>query len=239
MKRSGPRRIRPSSLPLFAAQALALALLIGHWPSPKAHYPAFLHAHAAPILSWVTGHPVGLRAPASGSSADVDTVMKGYVQGSIRPLWTSRFSVTRVGYWPSAVLAALILATPLAPLRRGAALLGGLLLLDLVTLGRIGVEIAYAYYEVAHGPGQAVQGVVHFLLRVGSESLTASIPSAAAVLVIWVLVARPRRALDLSSARAWLGFGALPACGPGRSAVSDRGPEKSTEGGIERDPSGP
>jgi hypothetical protein len=210
VKRSGPRRIRRSSIPLFAAQALALALLIGHWPSPKRHYPALLHAQAAPVLSWATGHPVDLRAPQAGAPGDVDTVMKGYAHGSIHPLWVSRFSVTRVGYWPSAVLAALILATPLLPLRRAAALLGGLLLLNLVTLGRLGVEIAYAYYEVEHGPGQAARGVVHVLLRVGSESLTASIPSAAAVLLIWVLVANPRRALDTASVRKLFGLAAAP-----------------------------
>jgi hypothetical protein len=218
VKRPRPGQIRRSSLPLFAAQALALALLIGHWPTPKQHYPALLHAHAAPILSWATGHPVGLRGPQSGDPADLDTVMKGYAQGSVHPLWVSRFSVTRVGYWPSAVLAALILATPLAPLRRVAALLAGLLLLNLVTLGRLGVEIAYAYYEVENGPGQAAQGAAHFLLRVGSESLTATIPSAAAVLLIWVLVANPRRALDLDSFRALLGLGAAAAASPGEEA---------------------
>ena len=229
MKRSGPRRIRRSSIPLFAAQALALALLIGHWPSPKRHYPAFLHAQAAPVLSWATGHPVGLRAPQVDGPGDVDTVMKGYAQGSIHPLWVSRFSVTRVGYWPSAVLAALILATPLAPLRRAAALLGGLLLLNLVTLGRLGVEIAYAYYEVEHGPGQAAQGAAHLLLRVGSESLTASIPSAAAVLLIWVLVAGPWRALDATSVRKLFGLAAPP-----REAAEG---EPAGEGGSERGPS--
>jgi hypothetical protein len=234
VKRSGPGRIRPSSIPLFAAQALALALLIGHWPSPKRHYPEFLHAHAAPILSWATGHPVGLWAPESDDPGDVDTVMKGYAHGSIHPLWVSRFSVTRVGYWPSAVLAALILATPLAPLRRSAALLGGLLLLNLVTLGRLGVEVVYAYYEIEHGPGQAAQGVVHFLLRVGSESLTASIPSAAAVLLIWVLVASPRRALDVASVRALFGLGA-PDAAP-RCEQEPPG-EVAGKGEIERDPS--
>jgi hypothetical protein len=234
VKRSDPRRVRHSSIPLFAAQALALALLIGYWPSPKWHYPKFLHAHAAPILSWATGHPIGLRAPEPGGPGDVDTVMKGYAHGSIWPLWTSRFSVTRVGYWPSAVLAALILATPLAPLRRGAALLGGLLLLDLVTLGRIGIEIAYAYYEVGHGPGQALQGVAHVLLRVGSESLTASIPSAAAVLLIWVFVANPRRALDVASARALLGLGA-PDPAPPREAGAQE--PAGAPGETERGPS--
>ena len=108
---------------------------------------------------------------------------------------------------------------------------GGLLLLNLVTLGRIGIEIAYAYYEVERGPGQAAQGVAHFLLRVGSESLTASIPSAAAVLLIWVLVATPRRALDATSVRWLFGLGAPAAAPPREAAERQPAGEGESEGG--------
>jgi hypothetical protein len=109
--------------------------------------------------------------------------------------------VVRIGYWPAAVLVAMILSTPLAPLRKAFALFAGLLLLDLVTLGRVAVEVAYAYYEALHGLGQGARGALHLLLRVGSESLTANIPSVAAVLSIWVLVANPRQTLDMSFLR--------------------------------------
>ena len=47
------------------------------------------------------------------------------------PPWQSFFSVGRIGYWPSALLVAMLLATPLAPLRRLCAVAIGLALLDL------------------------------------------------------------------------------------------------------------
>ena len=46
-------------------------------------------------------------------------------------------------------------------------------------------------------PRKAAPGAVPLLLRVGSESLTATIPSAAFVLVCWVVLANPRRTIDL------------------------------------------
>jgi hypothetical protein len=121
------------------------------------------------------------------------------------PPWQSFFSIVRIGYWPSLFLAALLLATPLSPLRRALAVAGGLVLVDLFTLARIGIELAYAGYEVALGPGGPTRDIGHLLLRVGSESLTATIPSAAFVLVCWVILARPRHTIDASAARAWIG----------------------------------
>jgi hypothetical protein len=184
--------------------ALALALLLGYWSAPRTHYPGLFHAHATPILANLTGRPVLLGAPEPAAEHYGDTLMKGYLEGFFRPAWTSQFSVARIGYWPSLLLTALLLATPLAPLRRALAVAAGLLLLDLVVLGRIALEIAYAYFEAEHGAGQAAQGLVHLLLRVGSESLTATIPSAAAVLLIWVLLANPRQSLDIGALRALL-----------------------------------
>jgi len=211
VKRSKPTQIRPKPVLIFATQALLLALVLGYWSAPRSHYPEAFHAHATPILANVTGRPVNLDAPEPGGERGGDTVMKGYRQGAFHPVWVSQFSVTRIGYWPSLLLAALLLATPLAPARRALTLVAGLALFDLVVLGRIGLEIAYAYFEFDNGPGQAAQGVLHLLLRVGSESLTATIPSAAAVLVIWVLLANPRRNLDVGVLRAILGRPARPA----------------------------
>jgi hypothetical protein len=211
VKRSEPTQVRPKPVLIFAAQALLLAVVLGYWSAPRSHYPEIFHAHATPILAGVTGRPVHLEAPAPGSERGGDTVMKGYQQGAFRPVWVSQFSVVRIGYWPSLLLAALLLATPLAPLRRALALVAGLALFDLVVLGRIGLEIAYAYFEFENGPGQAAQGALHLLLRVGSESLTATIPSGAAVLVIWVLLANPRRNLDVGVPRALMGRPAGPA----------------------------
>ena len=177
----------PKPILLFAAHALALALLIGFWPTPRGAYPSFFHAHANALLR---GWDVRLEAPAS-PDPHVDTVMQGVG-------WRSKFSVERLGWWPSAALVALLLATPLSPLRRAAAVLAGLALLDAFALGRIAIEIAHANAAAAVEAGAAaLPRALQVLLRVGSESLTATIPSVAAVLVCWVALARPRRAIDL------------------------------------------
>ncbi len=152
------------------------------------------------------GPEVELRAPAPGSGIPTDTLLVGEPRPGRTPAWTSWFSVRRIGYWPAAALVAMLLATPLRPARRTLAIVVGLVLLDALTLGRIGVEIAYASYELAHGPGEPARGLLHLLLRTGSEALTATIPSAAFVFVTWAGVASPWRTIDLGAARALLGM---------------------------------
>jgi hypothetical protein len=94
----------------------------------------------------------------------------------------------------------MLLATRLSPLRCALAAATGLVLVDLFALARIGVEIAYLYQR-PHEPDASARGAAAVLLGVGSESLTATIPSAAFVLVCWVALASPWRAIDLSAAR--------------------------------------
>jgi len=203
-----PSRAAPEPKPiaLFVVHAIVLTLLIGFWPTPRDAFPALFHAQANAVFALLPGPDVELRAPAPDSGIDTDTLLVGGAGAGGEPAWTSWFSVRRVAWWPAAALVAMLLATPLAPSRRVLALLGGLALLDALTLGRIGVEIAYASYELAHGPGAAARGPLHLLLRTGSESLTATIPSAAFVFVTWAAVASPWRTIDLGAARALLGM---------------------------------
>ena len=176
----------PKPAAAFAVHALLVALLIGLWPAPRDAYPALFHAHANALFAALGAPELRLEA------------------GTQEPEWRAWFGVVRIGYWPSVALVALLLATPLRPARRALAVLAGLALVDAWTLGRIGVVIGYAGYELAHGPGGPAQGVLHLLLRAGSESLTATIPSAAFVLVCWTLLAQPQQTLDLRAVRAWL-----------------------------------
>lgn len=201
MKPSSPTRPKPVGR--FVVQALALTLLIGFWPTPRELYPASFHWRMNALFAEGSGRTVRMSGPET--PAEPDTVMRGFAPSDPRPLWISRFSLTQMGWWPLAGLLALILATPLSARRRALALLAGVAALETVTLGRIGVEVAYAFRESELGPGGSAGGPLYLLLRVGSEALTASIPSAAAVLVVWVAVARPRAALDLSALGRLLG----------------------------------
>jgi len=191
---------------VFIAQSIALTLLIGFWPTPRDAYPAAFHVHANALLGCLDTPHVRLEVPAPESGARTDTVMIGAPRPAAEADWHSWFSIRRIGYWPSAALLAMLLATPLSPVRRALAILTGLALLDAFTLGRIGLEIAYASYELTQGPGSPARGPFHLLLRVGSESLTATIPSVAFVFVCWVVVASPWRSIDLTAARRLFGI---------------------------------
>jgi hypothetical protein len=193
---------RPKPVYGFAAHAIALSLLIGFWPTPRAVYPALFQAHANALFARLA--PTDVRF-APSTLPRTDTAMSVAVpRAGAGAAWESSFSVTRLGYWPSAVLLAMLLATPLTARRRALAAVLGLALVDLFALARIGVEIAYLYQR-PHEPGPPAHGAVSVLLGVGSESLTATIPSAAFVLVCWIALATPWRAIDLGAVRALTG----------------------------------
>src|SRR5687768_3486784 len=109
---ANPRR-PPKPLHWFAAHAIALALLLGWWPAPRDAYPALFHAHANALLASLAEPHVRLESPAPGSGAplDTDTVMFEVPRAGMGPPWQSFFSIVRIGYWPSVLIAALLLAT--------------------------------------------------------------------------------------------------------------------------------
>src|SRR5262249_11021201 len=160
-------------------------LLIGLWTTPRDRYPALFHAHANAVLGWFGPPPARLETPAPDSALHTDTTLISTARRGDEAAWQSWFSVGRIGYWPSAALVAMLLATPLSPLRRILAVLAGLVSIDAFTLARIAVEIAYADSELEAASGGVARGLLHLLLRIGSESLTATIPSAAFVFVCW------------------------------------------------------
>jgi hypothetical protein len=199
MTASAPPQLRPKPVLRFFAQTIALLLAIGIWPAPRAAYPAIFHAHANALVTRLAAPHVRLGAPAADSGEHTDTAMTAAPRAGEPTAWTSYFDVVRIGYWPSAALLALLLATPLPPLRRALAAAIGLVLVDLFTLARIGVEIAYASHALRLRAGVIGHGPLDLILRIGSEALPATIPSAAFVLVCWVLLANPRRTIALGA----------------------------------------
>jgi hypothetical protein len=187
----------PKPLHWFLAQAIALTLLLGAWPAPRAAYPALFHAQANALFGSLATPRVHF-----GPGDRIDTALVLSLSSGAPDTVESSFSIGWLGYWPSALLVAMLLATPLPLPRRAAAIAIGLALVDLFTLARVGIEIAHLDYLLARG---TEHGPLAVLLRIGSESLTATIPSYALVLVCWVLLAGPRRTIDLTAARALIG----------------------------------
>lgn len=190
---------RPKSVALFAVQAFLLALLLGWWPTPRAIYPALLRAQAEPVLAAGTGDALTLRA-SDATLEGVDTVMEARDAGRGEPRWRAELSLIRLGWWPAAVLAALILATPMRARRRAFALAAGFLWISAYVLLRLFAGAAYADYEALR-PGAESVGAMHALLRSSAEILEANVVLVAVVLIAWVVLARPGRSLDARSLR--------------------------------------
>lgn len=182
----------PKPLVVFVAHALLLGALIGFWPTPRQAWTPLFHTRANLVFDAVDAGRLRMAPP---PERPPDTRLTRLHGG--RPLWHSQFDVDRIGWWPAAALLALLLATPMTALHRALAIVAGLALLDLFLFGRIAVEVAYLDLEIARGPGRPAAGLWHLLLRSGSASLTATIPSVAAVFVCWVALAQPRGRIAL------------------------------------------
>src|SRR5262245_39422537 len=129
MTASERTRPRPKPAHWFALHSIALALVIGFWSAPRAAYPALFHAHANALFDALGALRVHL---GPGQIADTAMTVTDRARGG--DAVESSFDVVRIGYWPSVLLLALLLASPLPPLRRAAAAAIGLALVDLFTL---------------------------------------------------------------------------------------------------------
>lgn len=193
--------------------AFVLALLLGNWPSARALYAPAFRAQARALFGGGERGSIVLR-PATGKPvAGLDTFVEAFDVGSDAPRWRLSVSVLRLGYWPSAVLLALLLATPLSARQRLRASLLGLLWIDAFALGRLGLEILRAFSELHSGSGsETLAKATGSLLvyRTASDVLNSNIVVIAAVLLGWVAVCRPRRALDTRALVRLLGRPGVP-----------------------------
>ena len=125
--------------------------------------------------------------------------MEGYVIGQERAVWDSRYSVRDRGYQPTAVLIALILATPASRRRH---ILGGLLgatALNSFYLAQTGLLAASLFAAVSADLvpfGKALAGAVPVFERLFGTPIVRW----AAVFAVWAVAAAPSRGLDVSDA---------------------------------------
>src|SRR5260221_6743 len=108
MSASATAQRRPKPVHWFVVHGIAWTLLIALWPTPRAAYPGLFHAHANAVFRGLDAWSIHMSAPAPDSGLDTDTVMTGAPRGGDGIGWQSSFSVTRIGYWPSALLVAWI-----------------------------------------------------------------------------------------------------------------------------------
>jgi hypothetical protein len=188
---------------LFALHAVLLALLLGFWPTPRALYPAFVQAHAGALLGAGRESTVVLRANPDPRLGE-DTLMEEYAAGASEPRWRAGLSTQNLGWWPFAVLAALLLATPMRPRRRALALLGAFAWIEAYLLLRLALQIAYADLDGGAAPEAASPGALHTMLRTGVSVLEANAVLMAVVLLAFAVLGRPATALDTSALRRML-----------------------------------
>src|SRR5258705_6525888 len=102
MSASAIPRPPPKPLHWFLAHAIALTLLLGLWPTPRAAYPELFHAQANALFgSFET--PRAHFAPGDR----IDTALTLSLRAGAPDTVESSFSVGWLGYWPSALLVAM------------------------------------------------------------------------------------------------------------------------------------
>lgn len=202
---STARSSPPKPVLLFAAHALVLALLIGFWPSLRDVYPPLFRAGAAALLARGDPPDVRVRAGTPRGREVTDTFVEGVPPDAEKPSWRLSFSTIRMGYWPSAVLVALLLATPMEARRRALSVLAGVAWIGAYAGVRLSLDVVRAQAELAGGGAEATAEGSILYLRTASQVLGSNIFEIAVVLLAWVVLANPQRVLRLGGLARLLG----------------------------------
>jgi hypothetical protein len=177
---------------LYAALWL---LPIGFLPGASSVYPRLIHAEGNRLFAaFGSGRSIAFSWVDPSARADrSDTRMQGWVEGEPTRRWRAVFSLRRRGYWPSAVFAALLFATPMSARRRALALPGGLACLNLLLFAQLAFLGSCAF--AASGLDGSCWRA---LLPVAQGSFNSPVPSYVWVFVLWVLLAQPSAGLEVS-----------------------------------------
>ena len=193
---SGPRR---KPIHRFALHAAVLLGLFAIAPQSRELYPRALQAAGnALFASMGRERSVVFRPVAPDSRADrSDTQMVGRAQERRR--WRAVFSLHRRGYWATAALVAAILATPMTRPRRAAAVLGGIVLQSGFLLIQL-VLLAWCAFAVTEPGALKPDPGWQRALDLAQQSFNSPVPGFAVAFVLWALLARLERGIDLERA---------------------------------------
>jgi len=188
--------MQTKSIQLLLLQAAILLLLIGHLPYSASFYPRMVHAEANLLFrSFGSDRSIAFEWIEPGSTADgSDTLMRGMVRGEETRRWQAVYSIRRRGYWPSAALIAMVIATPMSHRRRALALPGAALLLNVFLMVQLAVFGLCAFgASLPSGPDPGWLRA----LSLATRFFNSPVPSYALVFVLWTLLAQPSTGIDL------------------------------------------
>jgi hypothetical protein len=234
--RREPSPIPPKPGQAFVVQAAAIALVLGLLPlvlpGPTTTYPRIFNAHAEPIynavLRWVSPErSVRMVTIDPSKYADRrDSRMVGFGPYREPREFRQFYRVHNMGWWPTAVVTGLVLATPLPWGRRLLAWLAALLIVDVLLLLRVGVMVWLNFGSSVPGAGEGWERARH----VAEASFTSWVPPMVIALVAWAAVARPASTVDWAGALRTLPSGRKQRVGQAASGgVAEKGQEETDE----------
>ncbi|MCA9509076.1 MAG: hypothetical protein KC560_00120, partial [Myxococcales bacterium] len=201
---ASPAAVARKPIPTFLLHAAFAALLFWVLPSLDAVYGyAYKEAGNAAF-----GHPSrAVRVeyawvPPGERSTPGEIAMSGYVAGRDRAVWQSTYSVRDRGYQPTALLVALVLATPMATRRRIAACVLGGLALNAFFLAQSGF-LAASSFAAASEELVPLGAALAAAFPVVKAFFGSPIVRYSAVFATWVVAAQPTRGLDVDAAARW------------------------------------
>lgn len=193
-------------LQTFAVHAVFLTLLLWVLPSLDAVY-AYGFKQAGSALFGTLGADLRLEyhwVPPNQREDSGEIEMLGYRRDAATPLWESAYSVRDRGYQPTALLVALILATPATRRRHVVASVAGALTLNAFYLAQTGVLAATLFASVE--PASVWLGDTLAAQRGVVEAMFGSpLVRYAAVFAVWAVASAPARRLDFDAVARRLG----------------------------------
>lgn len=175
---------------------LIYGVLMALWPVVSNGYGTLFRAGGG-VVSELCGRRIAVQfehIPDAGRMNDTEMLV-GIVGSGVR--LPSTLSSWHMGYLPTALLTALVLATPVPLARRTRAILWGLLLVQAFIALRQGILIGYGLHLSAGEPGILGTPFWRGTLLTGINMVAGGQGSSwIAALFIWALVSVRREALD-------------------------------------------
>jgi len=196
--------MRRKPVHILLLHAAFLLALFGVLPGSREIYPRLFHAAGNALLgSMGEGLSVHFRLIDPSARADsADTQMLGREAGRLEYRWRAVYSGYRRGFWPSAVFAALVLATPMSRRRLAVILPLGVLLFNAFFLLQVAALSWLLFASTAPGAGSWTSSPL--VVPLAREMFNSPIGNFAAVFLLWAWLARPAQGIDLESLNALL-----------------------------------